>query len=63
MDNVDLFSLLVPLTFDGVKVTPWVAYAAIGPNAFRNEGYNSYYSDFSGTSAKYPAAGMRPSLC
>ena len=30
-DNMDLFALMVPLTFDGVKVTPWVMYAAMGP--------------------------------
>ena len=35
LDNMDVFALLVPLTFDGVKVTPWVSYAALGPNAFR----------------------------
>lgn len=34
MDNVDVFGLLVPLTFDGIKVTPWGMIAAIGPNAF-----------------------------
>lgn len=36
MDNIDAFGLLIPLTFDGVKVTPWGMIAAIGPNAFRN---------------------------
>jgi len=36
MDNMDAFGLLLPLTFDGVKVTPWVMYAAIGPNTFNN---------------------------
>ena len=62
MDNVDLFALLVPLTFDGVKVTPWVSYAAIGPNAFRGTGYNNYFGNTAGigTSAKYPLAGMIP---
>ncbi len=35
MDNMDAFALLVPLTFDGVKVTPWGMYSAIGPNTFR----------------------------
>jgi hypothetical protein len=35
MDNVDAFALVLPLTFDGVKATPWAMYAAIGPNAFR----------------------------
>ena len=43
MDNVDMFALLVPLTFDGVKVTPWVSYATIGPNAFRNG--NNYFGN------------------
>ena len=38
MDNMDAFALLVPLTFDGVKVTPWGMYAAIGPNTFRGSG-------------------------
>ena len=33
-DNMDLFALMVPLTFDGVKVTPWVMYAAMGPGMF-----------------------------
>ena len=58
MDNVDVAALLVPLTFDGVKVTPWVMYAAIGPNAFRSG--NNYMDTFSGTSGKYPKAGMIP---
>ncbi|MDR2055025.1 MAG: outer membrane homotrimeric porin [Desulfovibrio sp.] len=39
MDNVDAFALLVPLSFDGVKVTPWAMYAAVGPNAFRTEAF------------------------
>ena len=60
MDNMDVFALLVPLTFEGVKVTPWAMYSAIGSNAFRKEGYNDYYGNISGTSAKYPTAGMVP---
>ncbi|MDR3361349.1 MAG: outer membrane homotrimeric porin [Desulfovibrio sp.] len=32
LDNVDVGALLLPLTFDGVKVTPWVMLGAIGPN-------------------------------
>jgi len=35
MDNLDAFGLVLPLTFDGVKVTPWAMYAAIGPDTFR----------------------------
>ncbi|MBQ3059309.1 MAG: outer membrane homotrimeric porin [Desulfovibrio sp.] len=36
MDNMDFFALMVPMQFDGIKVTPWGAYAAIGPNAFKD---------------------------
>ena len=37
MDNMDMFAVLLPLTFDGVKVTPWVMYAALGPGMFEGE--------------------------
>jgi len=36
LDNVDMFGLLVPLSFDGFKVTPWTMMGAIGPNTWRN---------------------------
>ena len=32
-DNMDLFALMVPLTFDGVKVTPWAMYGMGGANS------------------------------
>ena len=38
MDNMDMFAVLLPLTFDGVKVTPWVMYAAMGPGMFNDGG-------------------------
>ena len=67
MDNVDVFALLLPLSFDGVKVTPWGMYAALGPNAFAAQTGNAtdgwgrnYFGNVSGTSAKYPTAGMFP---
>lgn len=63
MDNVDLGALMLPLTFDGVKLTPWVMYAGIGPNAFRSntDPYaNGYFTNGIGTSAKYYYAGMVP---
>ena len=39
MDNMDMFAVLLPLTFDGVKVTPWVMYAAMGPGMFNEWKY------------------------
>ena len=43
MDNMDMFAVLLPLTFDGVKVTPWVMYAAMGPGMY-GDGTKSYGS-------------------
>lgn len=40
LDNLDLFMLSVPLTFDGVEVTPWVMYGMLGKNVF-NKGVNT----------------------
>ena len=45
LDNVDLLMLSVPLTFDGVEVTPWVMYGMLGKNAFNN-GYSSKDGDY-----------------
>ena len=33
LDNIDTLALLLPLTFDGIKVTPWVMGAMIGAGA------------------------------
>ncbi|MBQ9451868.1 MAG: outer membrane homotrimeric porin [Desulfovibrio sp.] len=38
LDNMDLFSLMLPLTFDGVKVTPWAMYGMVGRNALKGYG-------------------------
>ncbi|WP_374280545.1 outer membrane homotrimeric porin [Desulfovibrio sp.] len=61
MDNVDLFALLVPMTFDGVKVTPWMMYGAMGPNAFRNG--NNYFGNANanvGNAGTWIRSGMLP---
>lgn len=41
LDNVDLFGLTVPLTFDGFRVTPWAMIGMVGSNAGRS-GANYY---------------------
>ena len=41
MDNMDMFAVVLPLTFDGVKVTPWVMYAAMGPGMFGDGSYGN----------------------
>lgn len=41
-DNMDLFSLSVPLTFEGVKITPWAMLGMMGENTIRVK--NNYFS-------------------
>ena len=55
-DNVDMFALMVPLTFDGVKVTPWVMYAAMGPGMFG--GFDNKGAVLGGNAAGRATAGM-----
>ncbi|MDD2966356.1 MAG: outer membrane homotrimeric porin [Desulfovibrionaceae bacterium] len=38
-DNVDLFALTLPLAFDGVRITPWLAYGMVGKNAAGTSSY------------------------
>ncbi|MDR1659256.1 MAG: outer membrane homotrimeric porin [Desulfovibrio sp.] len=59
MDNVDAFALLVPLSFDGVKVTPWAMYAALGPNWNRNASGTVGTSYARVTGGLLPAGGAR----
>ena len=37
-DALDFIGLTVPLTFDGVKVTPWAMYGFVGRDSFENAG-------------------------
>ena len=40
---MDFVGLTVPMTFDGVKVTPWAMYGALGRDSFTNgDGVNKY---------------------
>ena len=36
MDNMDMFAVLLPLTFEGVRLTPWAMLGMVGSNAFRS---------------------------
>lgn len=44
LDNIDLIALSVPITFDGIEVTPWVMYGIIGQNAGRSLDDENEYS-------------------
>lgn len=72
MDNIDAFGLLVPLTFDGIKVTPWGMIAAVGPNALRDvyqeedritdrmEWHDEAFGNDAGTSTSQMMQGLLP---
>ena len=57
-DAFDLFGLTVRLTFDGVRVTPWGAYARIGRHAL--EGAEGGHADGNGTQFAGLKLGMMP---
>ncbi len=44
LDNVDVFGLLLPMTFEGMQMTPWVMYSAIGQNFARSYDGSDAYS-------------------
>lgn len=63
MDNVDVFGLVLPLSFDGVKIAPYGVIAAIGPNAFAGFDKDKKYGWFNntkGTSVAQMAYGLLP---
>ena len=43
LDNVDLFALTLPMTFEGARITPWAMVGIVGENAFRSSGSGKYY--------------------
>lgn len=62
LDNADFGGLLIPVTLDGIKLTPWGMYGAIGPNTFGRNGDEGYYWTNSGLGAgqNFWRAGMLP---
>ena len=60
LDNMDLFGVMLPLTFDGVNLTPWVMYGAAGKNTFTSGGNAYNLGSADGNPAQtllpYPAA-------
>ena len=59
MDNMDMAGLMVPLTFDGVKLTPWGMFASIGSNTFRkNDNYVG--NKINGVNGGYALSGLFP---
>lgn len=63
MDNMDMAGLMVPLTFDGFKLTPWGMFASIGSNTFRNDSSKNYAyvgNKINGVNGGYALSGLFP---
>lgn len=43
LDNMDLLSVSVPLTFDGVRLTPWIMYGLLGKYALNSIDGEDHY--------------------
>lgn len=41
LDNMDIFLLSLPLTFDGIKVTPWASMGFAGSNTFNGTSWKA----------------------
>lgn len=55
LDNMDLFSLMVPISLDGVDVTPWVMYGFKGKNAMKDiEEWEGFHNGFSTNDGNLP---------
>lgn len=67
LDNMDLFSIMVPITLDGYELTPWVMYGIKGKNAMKGisgfEGFHDGYYTADGNLpySLYPYPGMNGS--
>ena len=59
-DAFDLFGLTLPMTFDGVKVTPWGAYASIGRNALDGDRNTNHWGGAAGDQISKLRQGMLP---
>ncbi|KAF5036369.1 hypothetical protein DSECCO2_575800 [anaerobic digester metagenome] len=53
-DELDLFGVVLPVTLDGAKITPWAMYGALGKDV------DGSSSDYNGASWKQAAYGLRP---
>ena len=61
LDNMDLFGLMAPLTFDGVNLTPWVMYGVQGKNTltgYTRDGWRVTDGNPPFTLRPYPLAAM-----
>ncbi len=56
LDNVDAFALVVPMQFDGFKITPWGMYTAVG----RNFGEQVIHSNTDAKQDNMVFAGLTP---
>lgn len=55
LDNMDLFSIMVPITLDGYELTPWVMYGFKGVNSMKGiDGFQGFQDGFSTMDGNLP---------
>lgn len=55
LDNLDLFSIMVPITLDGYEITPWVMYGMKGKNAMKGiDGFEGFENGVSTADGNMP---------
>lgn len=59
-DAFDAVGLTIPLTFDGVKVTPWGLYAAVGTDSLRSNGSANHAAPANGDQIGNLRKGLLP---
>ena len=59
MDNMDMGGLILPLRFDGFRLTPWAMFAAIGPNVY-HKGDGWFDNGINGVNGNYTRSGLLP---
>ena len=65
LDNMDLFSLILPLNFDGFEITPWIMYGMKGKNTLfpdADSRITTYGDDGNMPFTLYPSPGINDFL-
>lgn len=63
LDNLDAGALFLPFEFEWAHFTPWILYAAVGPNVFRSavsDGGYPYGNPSLGSNVSYCFSGLFP---
>lgn len=61
-DNIDMFTLVLPMTFNDIRITPWVSYVMMGKNAFSRDANGNITPPDNFYGSPFVANGMFPAI-